>query len=1160
MSAQPASTPENQTTAKPILRFAVLSFRPAPEMMKRWQPVAQYLGEKIPSHSVELLPLDYPELELAVRERRVDLVLTQPAHYVALSVAQQLYSPLATLVESEQGLALTEFGGVVLVKADHPAIYRLNDLRDRRIATSHRESFGAFQVQAFELLELGIPLDAAQVVEAKNQDGVITALKDGRADAGFVRTGLVEQMVKEGKLALTDFRILKADKTPDYPLILSTRLYPQWALAAMPWLDQTTARQVAGAMLSLPHNGDVAQKAHISGFNIPGEYRSVERVMRALRVPPFDARVPLQVIWEDHRLIVIALALLMLAAVGWVLYSALRTRQQRRQNFIALRESERRFSDFAYAASDWFWEMDADLRFTYFSSRLAENIGIEPTALIGKNRRELMAPSDRDQKWSDHLALLEQRLSFKDFEYRMLLPNGTMPFISISGAPLFDAAGSFMGYRGVGHDITQRKQAEEQLRQAATVFEHANEGIVITDPDGTILDVNAAFSAITGYGRHEVVGQNPRLLSSGHQGAEFYSKMWQALANQGYWTGELWNRRKDGSVYTEMLTITAVPDPQGQVSLYVGMFHDITIMKEQQARLEHFAHFDALTQLPNRVLLADRLQQAISQAERRGTEVAVVYLDLDGFKAINDLHGHSAGDKLLIELAARMKQALRDGDTLARLGGDEFVAVLLDFKNHAESTPILDRLLQLVALPVRIEGEDMRVSASLGVTFFPQNENLDADQLLRQADQAMYVAKQSGKNRYHIFDTDQDRAIRGRHESIERIREALENQELVLYYQPKINMRSGEVIGAEALIRWQHPEQGILPPSYFLPLVEDHELIKPIGDWVIETALRQMDAWRLQGLSLPVSVNVAGRQLQSPEFLDKLRVALHQHPGVAHMLEMEVLESSALEDIARISQLIAACQEMGVSFHLDDFGTGYSSLTYLKRLPAQTLKIDQSFVRDMLEDPDDLAILDATIGLAESFQLRTIAEGVETDAHIHLLLRLGCDLAQGYAIARPMPAADIPAWVAGRHAPTTVPPPQIAREELPVLFAMTEHRAWIKTLTLHLRDRQAAPPALDHHQCRFGQWLDRSGSRFYAKNPVLLKIISLHEDIHQRANDLLNMKRRGRAEDDWASFGVIEIEALRDELLTALESLLERGHGLTASHENLGVEHRSLHR
>lgn len=1125
---------------RPTLRFAVLAFRPAPEVIKRWRPVVDYLQEKMPGHRIILDPLDYHELDQAVSNRQVDLVLTQPAHYVALSVAQKLYSPLATLVESELGMTLSTFGGVIIVNADNIGINHLSDMRGKRIATSHLESLGAFLAQAFELREIGIRLEPEQVIETGKQDGVLAALREGKVDVGFVRSGLLEQMAREGKLALADYKVLKAEGIPDYPMLLSTRLYPQWALAAMPWLEESAARQVAGAVLSLPHDGEVARAANISGFNIPGDYRSVDRLMRTLRVPPFDARVPLQAIWEDHRLIVIVLGLAFLSTIIWGGVSSLRTHQQRRLNLAALQESERRFYDFAHAASDWFWEMGPDLRFSFFSERIAETLGASPGQLVGKTRRDIMDPADASKKWEAHLSDLEQHRAFKDFEYHMAMPDGSSRYISISGKPIFDDSGNFAGYRGIGQDITERKHAEDQLRQAAIVFQHASEGIVITDTHGTILDVNAAFSSITGYARDEVLGHNPSMLGSGRQGTEFYALMWKTLASTGHWSGEIWNRRKSGEVYAEMLTINAVRDAQGQPLLYVGLFHDITTLKEQQRQLEHIAHYDSLTQLPNRVLLADRLQQALNQSDRRGMEIAVVYLDLDGFKTVNDLYGHATGDKLLIEISNRMKLALREGDTLARLGGDEFVIVLLDLNDHAESAPILERLLQVAAWPVDIDGQSLHVSASLGVTFFPQKEDVGADQLMRQADQAMYVAKQSGKNRYHIFDTDQDRAVRGRHESIERIREALENHEFVLYYQPKVNMRSGEVVGAEALIRWQHPEQGIVPPGWFLPLIEDHELIKLIGDWVIEMALQQMEAWLAEGLILPVSVNIAGRQLQAPEFLGKLKVSLFQHPEVAHQLTLEVLESSALEDISQVSQLIRICRELGVGFDLDDFGTGYSSLTYLKRLPAQTLKIDQSFVRDMLEDPDDLAILDGIIGLATSFQRNVIAEGIETSTHSRMLLRLGCELGQGYAIARPMPAADVASWVAAWrpdiNAATCM---QIDRDELPVLFAMTEHRAWIRELEQYLRNRQPAPPALDHHQCRFGQWLDRTGTRMYAGHPAIQRIRSLHEDIHRRANDLMDMKVRGIGEDTWASFGNLEIRALRDELLKLLDNLLD---------------------
>jgi diguanylate cyclase (GGDEF)-like protein/PAS domain S-box-containing protein len=565
----------------------------------------------------------------------------------------------------------------------------------------------------------------------------------------------------------------------------------------------------------------------------------------------------------------------------------------------------------------------------------------------------------------------------------------------------------------VFEDISERKQVEEQLRLAANVFIHAREGIVITDADARVIAVNDAFASITGYARDEVIGRNPRILRSGLQEGEFYAKMWRALVEQGHWSGEISNRRKNGEVYVELLTISAVRDLEGKPRQYVGLFSDITPLKEQEKRLENIAHYDALTGLPNRVLLADRLQQSMVQAQRRGQPMAVVYLDLDGFKAVNDRHGHETGDQLLIAVATRMKLALREGDTLSRLGGDEFVAVLPDLADAAASVPMLARLLAAAAQPLPVGDLVLQVSASLGVTFFPQAEDIDADQLLRQADQAMYQAKLAGKNRYHVFDSDLDRSVRGHHESLERIRRALAENEFVLHYQPKVNMRSGEVIGVEALVRWQHPEKGLLAPALFLPLIEDHPLAVELGEWVIDSALGQIEEWLASGLNIPVSVNVGARQLQHPEFTDRLRRALAAHPGVRHGdLAMEVVETSALEDLLRVSRLIDTCREFGVTFALDDFGTGYSSLTYLKRLPVTQLKIDQSFVRGMLDDPDYRVILEGVIGLARSFRRDLIAEGVETAVHGTMLLQLGCELAQGYGIARPMPAQELPGWAA----------------------------------------------------------------------------------------------------------------------------------------------------
>ncbi len=574
-----------------------------------------------------------------------------------------------------------------------------------------------------------------------------------------------------------------------------------------------------------------------------------------------------------------------------------------------------------------------------------------------------------------------------------------------------DDQGRVLGVFAAARDVTERKKAESYI-QAASVFTNAREGIIITDTDGAILNVNDSFTRITGYGREEVLGQNPRLLKSGRQDVAYYVAMWRDLIGKGHWYGEIWNKRKNGEVYAEMLTITAVYGSDGKTQHYVALFSDITALKEHQDQLEHMAHFDALTRLPNRLLLSDRLRQGMASAERRAQTLAVVYLDLDGFKSVNDQHGHEAGDQLLITLAARMKQGLREGDTLARIGGDEFVAVLIDLVDGDASVPLLNRLLAAAAEPVQLGVLHLQVSASIGVTFYPQAQPIEADQLLRQADQAMYQAKLTGRRRYHIFDAGQDSSIRVHFESLERIRLALIEHEFVLYFQPKVNMRSGKVVGAEALIRWQHPLRGLLAPALFLPVIEDDALAIAIGEWVIENALMEVERWRAIGLDIPVSVNVGARQLQQADFLDRLRFLLAAHPQLPpSCLELEILETSALEDVAQVSQLIQSCAQLGIGFALDDFGTGYSSLTYLKRLRVNTLKIDQSFVQDMLDDPDDLAILQGVIGLASAFKRQVIAEGVETVAHGTLLLQLGCDLAQGYGIAHPMPGADLPDWV-----------------------------------------------------------------------------------------------------------------------------------------------------
>ncbi|WP_341503195.1 EAL domain-containing protein [Gallaecimonas sp. GXIMD4217] len=698
-------------------------------------------------------------------------------------------------------------------------------------------------------------------------------------------------------------------------------------------------------------------------------------------------------------------------------------------------------------------------------------------------------------------------------------------WISVSATPLdHPRYGLVVSYV----DVTEQHLANARLQLAASVFTHAREGIIIADARGTIIDVNDAFTRITGYQRHEALGRNARMLKSGRQSPQFYKEMWRALVDHGHWHGEIWNRRKNGELYVEMLTISAVLDDAGRTRHYVALFTDITLLKEHQKHLEHVAHYDALTGLPNRMLLAKRLRQAVARSDRTGRPMAVVYLDLDGFKAINDSHGHHVGDEMLVALSRKMRQALRDSDVLSRIGGDEFVAVLPDLGQPRDCEPVLNRLLQALSAPVQVSGQMMQVSGSLGVTLYP-TDAVDTEKLVRHADQAMYQAKQAGKNRYHFFDVAQDVAIKALGESLADIRQALDGGQLVLHYQPKVNMRTGALVGVEALLRWQHPSRGLLPPSEFLPLVAERRLGADIDQWVLGQTLAQLHAWQQRGLCLPVSVNVGAQLLQRDDFLDGLKAQLARYPGLPRgSLELEVLETSALEDMGHTAELMQACQALGVHFALDDFGTGYSSLTYFRHLPADQLKIDRSFVRDMLEDPEDLAIVDGVIGLASAFRRQVVAEGVESLAHGRALLSLGCELGQGHGIARPMPASELPGWAAQWHPDPSWLAQQPSRREKDRLFVQVEYRALLRRLEAHLDGDQPQPPDLAEHDHRFQAWLAEAGW----DGEALAVAAQLHQQLHELAQRLLTnpTEQRPRA----------RLKELGGQLLERLERLREQ--------------------
>jgi diguanylate cyclase (GGDEF)-like protein/PAS domain S-box-containing protein len=656
------------------------------------------------------------------------------------------------------------------------------------------------------------------------------------------------------------------------------------------------------------------------------------------------------------------------------------------------------------------WMLGIDGRLKFVNQTFCAALGVsEQDFLSAEHYAALLPPSISLHFIQSDQACYAQDAPHLSYEW-LTFVDGREHYLEITRVKLRDPDGGVIGLIAQASDITERRRAEDKLRLTAKVFSNTLEGIVITDVAGVIMEVNDAFCRITGYAREELVGANPRIVQSGHQSQSFYESMWQTVLVDGHWAGEVLNRKKDGEVFAEWLSISAIAGDEGEVSHYVGISSDITLIKHHEKQLERIAHFDALTGIPNRTLLADRMKQAIARTARERNMMAICYLDLDGFKVVNDSMGHEAGDRVLIEVAGRIQRTIRGGDTVARLGGDEFVVLLLGFERGEECSVTLERLLSVIAEPIAIAGNSVCVGASIGVSIYPLDEG-DGDALLRHADQAMYVAKQSGKNRFYIYDPALDQRARTHQELQESIRYGLRHEQFELYYQPKVDLQSGRMTGVEALIRWHHPESGLLAPDKFLSAIENTDLDIALGIWVLEAALRQLVLWRADGLDIEVSINISAFHLESTGFVQQLAQRLQRYPDLpANRLQIEVLETSALEDVGEVTRIIEACKKLGVSFALDDFGTGYSSLSYLSRLPVDVLKIDRSFVRNLAVSRGDHAIVLGVIALSKAFELKVVAEGVETKEQFNMLLEMGCDMAQGYVIARPMSAACLAAW------------------------------------------------------------------------------------------------------------------------------------------------------
>lgn len=876
--------------------ISVLAFQTLAETEARWAPLADYLNQQLPGERFRVQAVHYDALEQVVDSGASDFILTQPSHYVYLSYRNQLSYPLVSLVNTEAGQDTAVFGGVVFTRSDASDIYQLADLKGRRVAVSSTSSLGGYQVQVAELVRQGVkvPEQVQLLVTGQPQQRVVEAVLRGEADAGFIRTGVLEYLQQQGLPGAGQLRVLEARIQPDFPHLVSTALYPEWPLVAMPHVDAQLMRQVASTLLSLPHHGEVAQAMHIAGFSFPQDYRVVDQLLQTLELPPFDTPRPLTLDevyrqWQN-------MIFMLIAGVALALFYL------------------------------FFW-------------------------LIVRNR-EL----ERMQVQLQHSA--------------------------------------------------------RELNKLTLAVEQSSENIIITDVYGYIEYVNRSFSDNTGYAADDVEGKKLSVLRSGKTPPSVYKALWSQLSNGQVWQGEFINRRRDGSHYTAQAIIAPVREQNGKITHYLALEQDVTQLRQTEARLHHLAYFDALTGLPNRSLLTDRLRQMIVASERHSQVHALLLLNLDRFKTINDVRGTETGDALLRAVAVRISKLMRDSDSLARMNADEFAILLPDLEGRGEQTSrhalrVSERVHFAMMEPFLIQGESYALQVSTGITLFPEVDNESVEDVLRRADTALHQAKAAGGNQTLFFEAEMG-AVAARNFKLEgELRQAIRQQQLRLYVQPQVDSQQ-QLRGAEVLVRWQHPERGLILPGQFIPIAEASDLIVDLSEWVLTEACRALRQLQDEQRSVRLAVNLSVRHFQRRQFVDWLK-ALIQETGIDPSdLTLEITESLFIDNLEDVVAKMRALDQLGIWFSIDDFGTGYSSLAYLASLPVHELKIDQSFTRRAPEDNKAAALVETILAVAERMQIAVVAEGVETQEQADFLNRQSQSIiSQGYFYGHPQPVSEL---------------------------------------------------------------------------------------------------------------------------------------------------------
>jgi diguanylate cyclase (GGDEF)-like protein/PAS domain S-box-containing protein len=898
-SSIPAQVQPVSTEIKPEITLAVLAFRDKESTYNRWLPLADYLSEHVDSVRFNLLALHNVEMEQAVAEGRVDFVLIQPAQYVLLTYRNSLTSPLASLLNYEGDFVTDHFGGVIFTLAKRDDLMTLKDLKGKRIAAASLTGLGAYQMQAFELLQQGVVLpDEVDLIETgQPQRNAVEAVLTGRADAGFVRTGVLEELIKRGDLTIQDLKLMNAQRIPSFPFLTSTRLYPEWPFAAMPHVDKDIIRQVAAALLALPHQGELAHSMGIAGFSIPGDYRTIDDLMRQLRLEPFD------------------------------------------QFEFTLEEMFKR----------WFYELIA-------FALILISLLIVFIFLLYKHQRRLR----RDRR---HLS-----------------------------------------------------QVLEQIRLFQNTVDQSPESIIITDHNARIQYLNPQFEKVTGYKTHEVLGQNPRFLQSGLTSKETYQQMWQALITGQVWRGEVINQRKNNEHFPCEVIMSSVKNSEGEITHFFSIQRDITDQKQREQRIEQLLYVDNVTGIANRNQLLDVMDEVLHRSMHSDTKGCLVLVNLSRFKFINQLYGQAVGDEVLTRVAQRLQRAFENIGLTARLAADEF-AVFCENKAEFDLTEewmtiMGQRALTSVDERLEVQGEQFNLRISVGVAPFISAEESSSDTIfntLNEANIALKQARAKGEHQLVIFDHHLLEESIEQHRLAMDLQKAVALNQLRLFVQPQFDLNK-QLVGLECLVRWQHPQKGLLPPAVFIGIAEQSDLIVSIGDWVLEQACLLLAEVQQRNPSLRVAVNISPKQFRKAQFVERCQACLEQANAQAQGLMLEITENLFLDDFAEMIAKMKQLKALGIRFSIDDFGTGYSSLSYLQHLPVDEVKIDRSFIMAMDEYGFERSLVSSIYALGKQMQLKVVAEGVETEQQLANLLELNDLELQGFLFAKP---TDSQEWLKG---------------------------------------------------------------------------------------------------------------------------------------------------